>query len=399
MQIGWIDFSKTERDKVISVLDILGDKGVLDELGIAPIRDSFSDLFFPGTSTIQTRAKYFCIVPYTFKKLELDSEIYPVNLKALDDIENETAKCILNKYPDAKGVIGVNAINNNSWVKRPPSSIYWAGLKRYKIFNSNSTIKKYLDFLNNQKSARNNIKRLNNFSKDKENLDDENAGLNSKLHLFNIPTYKKDWMEKLDIKLTPEEGQFLKNQIITNCNDSMMAYILQEDLEDVLKLKKFSDLNDVIKLFPEKIQADYKLALDFSNFNNFLNVVYNKEAFDGKNDKANEEFIKLKKDLDNICDIDINFIMTRLGVSNQYLKSFLNESKKCMENEEFDKLKETIKNREIFLKGQNRSRLDNSGRYNEDEWFAGTYLDYRFSNAKVIMNDIFESQKAYEEIS
>ena len=36
----------------------------LDELGIGLIRDGFSDLFFPGTSTIQTRAKYFFIVPY-----------------------------------------------------------------------------------------------------------------------------------------------------------------------------------------------------------------------------------------------------------------------------------------------------------------------------------------------
>jgi hypothetical protein len=28
-------------------------------LGIASIRDRFSDILFPGTSTIQTRAKYF----------------------------------------------------------------------------------------------------------------------------------------------------------------------------------------------------------------------------------------------------------------------------------------------------------------------------------------------------
>lgn len=63
MQLGWIDFSKTERDKVISILDLLSEPGVLDELGIAQIRDGFANLFFPGTTTIQTRAKYFLIVP------------------------------------------------------------------------------------------------------------------------------------------------------------------------------------------------------------------------------------------------------------------------------------------------------------------------------------------------
>ena len=40
MEIGWIDFSKDERSKILSVLDLLGEKGVLDELGISQIRDA-----------------------------------------------------------------------------------------------------------------------------------------------------------------------------------------------------------------------------------------------------------------------------------------------------------------------------------------------------------------------
>ena len=70
MQLGWIDFSKTERSKILSVLDLLSESGTLDELGIAAVRDGFSNLFFPGTSTIQTRAKYFFAVPYALKQLE-----------------------------------------------------------------------------------------------------------------------------------------------------------------------------------------------------------------------------------------------------------------------------------------------------------------------------------------
>lgn len=73
MPLGWIDFSKSERNKVLSVLDLLSEPGTLDELGIAPIRDGFANLFFPGTSTIQTRAKYFFIVPYALKDLEHSS--------------------------------------------------------------------------------------------------------------------------------------------------------------------------------------------------------------------------------------------------------------------------------------------------------------------------------------
>ena len=75
MPLGWIDFSKTERNKVLSVLELLTEAGTLDELGIAPIRDGFANLFFPGTSTIQTRAKYFLIVPYALKDLEYEGEL------------------------------------------------------------------------------------------------------------------------------------------------------------------------------------------------------------------------------------------------------------------------------------------------------------------------------------
>ena len=49
VQLGWIDFSKTERSKILSVLDLLQENGTLDELGIAPVRDGFSNIFFPGT--------------------------------------------------------------------------------------------------------------------------------------------------------------------------------------------------------------------------------------------------------------------------------------------------------------------------------------------------------------
>ena len=64
MQIGWIDFSKEDRDKVLDVIHLLDEPGAVDELGLGIIRDAFADYFFPGTSTVQTRAKYFLIVPY-----------------------------------------------------------------------------------------------------------------------------------------------------------------------------------------------------------------------------------------------------------------------------------------------------------------------------------------------
>ena len=68
MQLGWIDFSKEDRQKAFDVINLLSEQGAVDELGIGVIRDAFANYFFPGTSTIQTRAKYFLIVPYMLRE-------------------------------------------------------------------------------------------------------------------------------------------------------------------------------------------------------------------------------------------------------------------------------------------------------------------------------------------
>ena len=68
MQLGWIDFSKEDWQKALDVINLLSEQGAVDELGIGIIRDAFANYFFPGTSTIQTRAKYFLIVPYMLRE-------------------------------------------------------------------------------------------------------------------------------------------------------------------------------------------------------------------------------------------------------------------------------------------------------------------------------------------
>ena len=139
MELGWIDFSKTERSKILSVLDLLSESGTLDELGIAPVRDGFSNLFFPGTTTIQTRAKYFFIVPYALKQLERSSETNPNRVfKALDAIEKTCGQTFLEQNSNENGIIGKRSLQSGGWVKRTPADIYWAGLKRYGIFTGGS---------------------------------------------------------------------------------------------------------------------------------------------------------------------------------------------------------------------------------------------------------------------
>lgn len=394
MEIGWIDFSKEDRNKVFNVLNLLGEKGVLDELGISSIRDSYSDLFFPGTSTIQTRAKYFLIVPYALKDLDYSNSTNPNKLlKEFDKKEEKCAHIFFENNPNEGGIIGINAIQRNSWVKRPPSNIYLAGLRKFKIFNYNISLKQYLKAVCSQKQEKNNIISLgNNEDKTESNHDDKNAGVNPFSHLLTIPTYYRNWVDDLKMNLTYDEGQFLKNQIISNCSDSMFAFILENNLREVLNFNSFKDLEPIIFKFPKEIQDDYFKANNFSEFIYALRIIYNLMVSNYKNENAIEQFSEIKDNLDEISKIDINEIMFRLKIDNPKLKIFLNESKELMENNDIEKLKEVLLSREIFLKGKNRSKLSHPGEYDINQWFAGERLDYRFGNVKIILNDIFESE-------
>lgn len=393
MELGWIDFSKNERNKVLNVLDLLGEQGVLDELGIATIRDGFSDLLFPGTSTIQTRAKYFLIVPYILKDLEMGDEINPKKLiDDLDRMEEDCAKQLYIKHPNELGIIGKNSIMQDSWVKRPPSNVYLAGLRKYGIFNFKS-FTHYFKFISSKKQARRNIANQGNHADENEgHHDDKNAGIDSFSNFLNIPIYHKKWEQTLEINLTPEEGQFLKNQIILNCSESMLAFILKKDMYEILEFDSIRDIREIIFKFPSRIQDEYNVAMSFSEFVYTLRVLYNVIVSNGNNIKAVETFKTLENNFEDIADIDFNDIMFRLKIKNPQLKSFLELSKQFMLNKDVEGLSQHLIRREMLLKGKNRARLCHPGEFDYDLWFAGERLNYRFDNLKVILRDIFKSE-------
>ena len=134
MQLGWIDFSKEDRQKALDVINLLSEQGAVDELGIGVIRDAFANYFFPGTSTIQTRAKYFLIVPYMLREAVDGRYGKDANrvLRAIDSAEKDCGIRLLEADPKAEGVIGSRVLPKG-WVARKPSDIYWNGIRTFCI--------------------------------------------------------------------------------------------------------------------------------------------------------------------------------------------------------------------------------------------------------------------------
>ena len=125
----WLDTSERARRRALEVVDLFSQRDTRDELGIAGVRDALSDLLGPGTSTIQTAAKYFLFVPWIYLQLERKHTASTDIAIRERKLELELARA-LEESGETEGVIG--RISKEK-LQRLPSSIYWQGLNKWGI--------------------------------------------------------------------------------------------------------------------------------------------------------------------------------------------------------------------------------------------------------------------------
>ena len=123
--LGWIDGDPSHEDAVLKALGARGSQDAREELGLGSLRDSFADAFFPGLSTIQTRARYFFFVQWCCELAAHRSTEEDI-LVALHRHEIDLIRALSHLGPN-HGVIG---IDSQDQLKRMPSDIYWSGLQR-----------------------------------------------------------------------------------------------------------------------------------------------------------------------------------------------------------------------------------------------------------------------------
>lgn len=120
----WVDFGERDRDRVCEVIQLFEERDTRDELGIGAVRDAIADRLFPGTSTLQTRARYFLFVPWIYVRHE--SRRTPAVSIAKKARRDEISLVpVLLRSRESEGTIGARA---RASLERLPSSVYWAGL-------------------------------------------------------------------------------------------------------------------------------------------------------------------------------------------------------------------------------------------------------------------------------
>lgn len=302
-QLGWVDFSSTDREQVSKILAMLREPGTLDELGIGQIRDAFADLLFPGFSTIQTRAKYLITVPRILRDYHhlTKTEKKRIRLEAyLKEKENEVARLLVEKHgSDEEGIIGSTRINDGG-VTRRPSSVYWNAFRQFRIIKESASLSEFCREYEQENTQKYYA------TEHEDGADDEGHNLVK----VKIPSYNPIWMDELSMELTHEEADFLYQYIMQSylIADSIPSQLFKHDLIDTALEEEYSSLETLTVLLTNESEISsvcrdtLKLANEFSLAMEGPHIRYNiilarKNGFVDSVDKYTKEFEEWKAEV------------------------------------------------------------------------------------------------------
>lgn len=222
-QIGWIDFSPKDRNRVKRFMDIMGMGGVVDELGIGMIRDAMSNKLFPGFSTLYTRAKYFFITPYILLEKEKKQTQRQSGMDYFHKAEVDTNRIIIQYYENhpeqsSESYFGKEKKDGN--LKRQPSEIYWNGMQHLHILESEGSIDQ---ILSDRHSLMDEL-----LSSDRGNDSVKEQGENHLTVCENV-SYDSNWQQFITdngLQLTRTEAETLRDRLQLYSKDSVPASLV-----------------------------------------------------------------------------------------------------------------------------------------------------------------------------
>jgi hypothetical protein len=400
--LGWIHFSRSFRDRVNTVLDMMDEEGMVDELGVGAFRDAFADIFFPGISTIQTRAKYFFIIPYLIKDYVnlpgnkqngLDKYLY----EAEHEIMWELAAKYNHKRNSGSGVIGITKTPRNR-ISRRPSSVYWNGLRILGFMKTSLSFAEYSIRIN--EILKDKLSRK--MSDKKEDSDDEDVALASD-NGIKVSTYQNKWKQGIDMPLNYEEADFFRQTIIRSVPSTFLYQLIAVEKlrKDFLRCKDFRSFVGIAlkENLPEDLKIKLTLAHDLDVVVEGLHWVYSNEInkHHYQDERYYEKWTGWTKTLyDEIIDLENLKGETLILIApraNYYSKLFIIKVLQMIRqrNLDYDTMAILVKDQERDIKKyKSRFKPNSEKDFKMGEVKSLSFLNYRFTNAKTIITDIFK---------
>ena len=258
--ISWLDFSEEERRRMIQVVSLFKQRDTRDELGFTQIRDGFAGLFFPGTTTIMTRARYFLFVPWMYRYFEQRKVPSSKIRGRVRKFEIHLIKDLMKSGEEA-GVIGKRS---GASLQRFPSSIYWNGLDTWGILKYRGYQFQYQRSLDGFYNRMRNQPQLESA----EVVGDIPANWDN-----NLPKIPSNFPKGATFELTIEDAIYLKERLLLSSGDSLLAYMVDrcQPEEDV----PFAWLHPQLDEFPPDLQNKLSHARNFAETMQGAALLYN----------------------------------------------------------------------------------------------------------------------------
>jgi hypothetical protein len=403
--IGWIDFSKNDKNRVGSVLDLLTPEGMVDELGMGTIRDALANQIFPGISTIQTRAKYFFIVPYILYDYQALKSAQRKNKTPVQYLEQREYEIMWElaeryEYKEGEGVIGISKRKPQKIVRRP-SAIYWNGLHTFQFIHTNGLA---ADVFLNRAVNPSVESLLSNVDSGDDNQGDDADAEHENLFRLKVPP-KPNWSVDLRLDLDATEADFFHDRILSVCKGKLIAEILQrEDLWKIFEqAKNFTQFAAAAMScsLPGEIEKMVVLAHDFSEMLYGAHLAYNcllqKRGFNSN--EFEDEFRTWSEGIGNNMldysrfnpDMLFSYATSTRPTTMQFVREWWKLTQvgfKDMTNRNT-----LIEQQEAMVKGgKARLRWNKMDDVEEDRWLGLTHFEYRFFQARRILGDIHEAR-------
>ncbi|ACU89410.1 DUF6361 family protein [Desulfomicrobium baculatum] len=211
--LTWLDHDSAAYERSLRLLALFKEKESRDELGIGAIRDAIADRLFPGTSTIQTRLRYMCFIPWIYAGLE--KHRVPANEMLSKGREAEARLMVELGKTEKTGVIGREA---GATLKRLPSSIYWSGMGAWGLRR----------FQSSQQEYHRSVEKLYALRKSRTRRDDgewldEQSHDTWYAHLLRLKP--SNFPTGMDFNLTKQEASLLVECLQRHQRDSLLAWL------------------------------------------------------------------------------------------------------------------------------------------------------------------------------
>ena len=260
-----MDHSEAERRRTLDIVALFRDRNTRDELGIGTVRDAFADLLFPGTSTIQARAKYFLFVPWTYTELErLKVPSVQIAWRARQE-ETLLISALMEDDPDSAGVIGSEV---GRALKRLPSSIYWLGLRTWGIRK----------FVRSQDQYHRSLDRYYSWNPRRrtELRTDDGEPVEGRVPLnwdSGLPPRPVGFPKKASLQLSHAEAAYLRERITSNVPGTLLAWLV--DRSELSKQVAFPWLLSDTRELPAALKEQLLHAHNFSECMHGAAIVFN----------------------------------------------------------------------------------------------------------------------------